>query len=149
MEQICPLCGADISAGERCRERFERCLALEYEHPTAFGAVHHLLVSCFMLQHNEYSREIWLEARRMLDRFINEGVSPTEVRAENRDRYNSNNRAWRVTRGPKLAEFGQITWSFTILDVCLDDVAVYCTDVRRWAVCVLKDTAGLMHAAGR
>lgn len=149
METICQLCGANISAGESCRERFERCLALEYEHPDAFGAVHHLLVAGYMLQHNAYSREVWLEARRMLERFIQEGVLPTEVRAENRGRYNSKHRTWHVTRGPRLAEFDQITWSFTLLDVRLDDAEIYCADVRRWAVSILEDTAGLMHSLGR
>jgi hypothetical protein len=45
-------------------------MALEYENPSAYGAVHHLTVACYMLQHNAYSRDVWLEARKMLAQFI-------------------------------------------------------------------------------
>ncbi len=52
MTNKCPECGAELPPGERCEERFNLCLALEYENPAAYGRVHHLTVACYMLQHN-------------------------------------------------------------------------------------------------
>ena len=70
----CPLCHAEYPSGETCQERFERCLALEFENPGTYGAVHHLTVACYMLQHNRYSREGWLQARALLAEFVKQGT---------------------------------------------------------------------------
>lgn len=56
----CPLCGAVYPANETLLDRFHRCLVLEYEQPHAYGAVHHLLVLCYAVQHRGYSTEGWL-----------------------------------------------------------------------------------------
>ncbi len=55
-------------------------MALEYENPIAWGAVHHLTVTCYMLQHNAYSGDVWLEARKMLAQFIQEGHFEAHLR---------------------------------------------------------------------
>ncbi|MCB0192999.1 MAG: hypothetical protein KDJ65_13730 [Anaerolineae bacterium] len=65
MSQKCLHCGANIQPNESCRDRFDLCLALEFENPIAFGAVHHLTVACYMLQHNAYARDVWLEATKI------------------------------------------------------------------------------------
>jgi hypothetical protein len=139
-----PQCGAEFPADEPCQQRFNRCMALEYENPTTFGAVHHLTVVCYMLQHNAYSRDAWLEARSMVARFIWDGVTPAEMRRQNRSRFDNGHRVWRVTRGAKLLEFDTIIWTRTIADVRLDDPKVYCADVTRWAASVLTDTELLL-----
>jgi hypothetical protein len=139
MPQKCPLCGGEFPADEQCRDRFDLFLAVEFENPTTFGAVHHLTVPCYMLQHNGYSREGWLEARKMVTLFVEEAVTPAEMRKRNRARLNSRQRDWSITKGPKLAEFDMIAWSRTIADVRLDDPQTYCADVERWAESVLAD----------
>jgi hypothetical protein len=48
-----------------------------------------------------------------------------------------------VTKGEKLTEFDAIQWSFTIADLRLDSPERYVADVKRWAECLLKDTAGI------
>jgi hypothetical protein len=63
MSLKCPLCGGEFASIEQCRERFDLCMALEYQNPSAYGAVHHLSVVCYMLQHNAYSDEVWLGFR--------------------------------------------------------------------------------------
>ena len=141
MSAHCLACGAIWTADETCRGRFEACLALEYEHPRAFGAVHHLTVLCYMLQHNEYSRESWLEARQMLFDFIYNDVLPADMRQRLSGKVNSGRRTTSITRGPKLAEFSTIVWSHTIAQVRLDTPAIYCADVEQWAKAVLADTA--------
>ena len=116
---------------------------MEFENPATFGAVHHLTVACYMLQHNGYSREGWLEVRKMVAQFVEEGVKPAEVRKRNQSRFDSRQREWSITKGPKLAEFDTITWSRTIADVRLDDPQSYCADVECWAESVLADTETL------
>jgi hypothetical protein len=114
-------------------------MALEFAHPTAFGAVHHLTVASYMLQHNAYSRDGWLEARKMLSRFIRDGVLPAEMRNQSRARLDSGRRAWSFTKGARLPEFEMIAWTRTIADVRFDSPEVYCADVILWATSVLTD----------
>jgi len=143
MSQKCPQCGAEFPSGEQCRDRFDLCLAMEFENPVTFGAVHHLTVACYMLQHNAYSRDVWLEARKMLAQFVQKGVTPAAMRRQNRSRFDSGRRTWSVTKGAKLSEFDTITWSRTIADVRLDYPEVYCTDVKQWAKSILEDTTSV------
>jgi hypothetical protein len=48
---ICADCGAPAAEGETCRGMFDQLLAHEYALPEAFGAVHHLPVAVYSLQH--------------------------------------------------------------------------------------------------
>ena len=148
MPQICPLCGAEFPSGEQCRDRFDLCLALEFENPAAFGSVHHLTVVCYMLQHNAYSRDAWLEGRKMLAQFVREEATPAEMRKQGRSKLNSQRRTGSVTRCEKLPNFEAITWSCTIADIRRDDPQTYCADVNLWARSVLRDTETLMQALG-
>ncbi len=136
----CPKCGAEYSAGDDCQNRFNQCLALEYENPTAYGAVHHLTVLCYMLQHDAYSHQVWLESREMLREFLERGTSPSEVRKRNRSRVDSGKRKWSITQGPKFSRFAEIKWTRTIADVRLVDADSYCADVKQWAASILHDT---------
>ena len=146
MSQNCPQCGAEFPSDEQCHDRFDLCLALEFENPTTLGAVHHLTVLCYMLQHNVYSRDVWLEARKMMAQFIQAGITPAEIWKQNRSRFDSGHRTWHVTKGAKLSEFDTIVWSRTIADVRLDNPETYCADVKLWAKSVLTDTKMLMQA---
>ena len=47
----CAECGAEQRAGAECRACFEALLAFEAERPPVFGAVHHLTVAAYFLQH--------------------------------------------------------------------------------------------------
>jgi hypothetical protein len=144
MSNKCPLCGAEVPPGGQCRDRFDLCLAMEFDNPVTFGAVHHLTVACYMLQHNEYSRIAWLEARIMVARFIREDITPAAMRTENRSKMDGRHRTWNMTKGARLSEFDVIVWSRTLADVCLDNPEVYCADVRLWAESILKDNESIM-----
>lgn len=146
MSQTCPQCGAEYPPGEGCRDRFDKCMAREFEEPNTFGAVHHLTVTCYMLQHNTYARDAWLEARKMLAQFIQEDVTPAEMRQRKRSKFDSAQRTWSVTKGAKLLEFDTIAWSRTIASVRLEDAETYCSDVRLWAVSVLEGTERLRRS---
>ena len=143
MAYTCAQCGAIYPSGETCQERFDACLALEYENPAAYGAVHMLTVASYMLQHNLYSRQGWLETRRMLAQTVHLETTVAEIREKYQRRLDSGQRTWSVTNGEKLAEFDAIQWSYTIADLRLDSPERYVADVKYWADCVLKDTAGI------
>lgn len=140
MPFICAQCGAIYASDETCQQRFEACLALEYENPLAYGAVHLLSVACYMLQHNLYSREGWLETRALVRLTISQEYTPADIRKMNRDRLDSGVRKWSITKGAKLAEFATIRWSRTIADIRLENPEDYVSDVKQWAVSVLEDT---------
>jgi hypothetical protein len=59
-EMNCPECGAPNAA---CATRFDECLVLEFSN-AGYGAVHHLTVAAYMLQHSsKLTREGWLHMR--------------------------------------------------------------------------------------
>jgi hypothetical protein len=136
----CAQCGANYASVETCQQRFEACLALEYENPTAYGAVHLLSVACYMLQHNLYSREGWLETRELVRLTISQEATTADIRKMNRDRLDSGVRKWSVTKGAKLAQFATIRWSRTIADIQLENPEGYVSDVKQWAISVVEDT---------
>ncbi len=140
----CPLCHASLPPNQPCQDLFHQCLALEFENPSTFDAVHHLTVLCYSLQHNLYSPQGWLEGRRLLARFVQAGASPDEVRRQAGPRLQSGQRSWRVTSGSllksgppsggdrpgeKLPGVESPTWGRTITDLRLDDPQTYC---ERW-----------------
>lgn len=140
MPFTCAQCGANYASDETCQQRFEACLALEYENPTAYGAVHLLSVACYMLQHNLYSREGWLETRELVRLTISQEATTADIRKMNRDRLDSGVRKWSVTKGAKLAQFAAIRWSRTIADIQLENPEGYVSDVKQWAISVVEDT---------
>lgn len=138
----CPECGAALAPGETCRDRFERCLALEFEDWAGYGAVHHLTVPAYILQHpGAYSRQGWLEARRLLSEFLVAGRSPAQVRRTGRERLDSGSRSWRMAGGEPMVLPPGLVWSRTIAGVRLDNPAEYQADIFAWARAVLSDTA--------
>lgn len=144
MSSTCPQCGAKLAPGETCQDRFNICLVKEFD-LAACGAVHHLTVPSYLLQHNAYSREGWLDAREGLAQFIQHGLAPAEARRKNRARLDSGHRSWSLTKGPKLPGIENIRWTITIADIRLDTAENYCADVRRWAESILADSEALVR----
>lgn len=126
-------CGAAFTDGSSCDDRFNELLALEFTDP-AYFAVHHLMVTAFMLQHNRYSRDGWLAARSLLEAFLVEGTDPREAERRMVRRWAS------VTRGAPFDRFDEIRWSRTIADVRTDDPDAYRSDVEAWARSVVADS---------
>jgi hypothetical protein len=139
MATSCVQCGAVFPVDEICQGRFDACLALEFTQP-AYGAVHHLTVPCYMLQHNAYSRAGWIEARKLLAKFVQDGWMPAQARRQARGVIDSGNRTWHVTKGDKLPGVESIAWSFTLAQVRLETADLYCADVLQWARSILTDS---------
>lgn len=144
MPHTCPQCGAHYSTEESCQDRFNNLLLAELEQ-SAYFALHHLTVPCYMLQHNIYSREGWLWTRDGLDRFVYHGLTPGMARRQNRVTLDSGHRTFSVTRGPKLPGVENIRWTQTIANVRLDSAEHYETDVLAWAESILADSKALVR----
>jgi hypothetical protein len=133
MNANCPECEA---AG--CRDKFESMLALEFESPMIFGAVHHITVICYNIQYPDDFTEASLAwMRSSLRAIMVDGLSAAELRKQVRKRTEEGLQVKRHTGSPK--ESPAMHWSMTVADIRLDDPEVYCEDVNAWARSILKD----------
>lgn len=136
----CPECGA---SGSQCRPRFDEFLVLEFT-DADYGAVHHLTVAAFMLQHSSHlTRDGWLHERELLREFLVEKKPPSFIRRKNRDLVDSGRRTFKIKSMNSKPVFHQPVWTKTILDVHSENAVSYCADVTDWAKSVLKDAAAI------
>ena len=136
----CPECGAPETL---CQTRFDEFLALEFT-DAGYGAVHHLTVTAYMLQHSsKLTREGWLHERELLREFLVINKSPVFIRKQNRDLVDSGKRTFKIKSRDGLPVINKTTWVKTILDVRTENAEVYCADVSVWARAVLEEAQGL------
>ena len=136
----CPECGAPETL---CQTRFDEFLALEFT-DAGYGAVHHLTVTAYMLQHSsKLTREGWLHERELLREFLVINKSPVFIRKQNRDLVDSGKRTFKIKSRDGLPVINKTMWTKTILDVRTENAEVYCADVSVWARAVLEETQGL------
>ena len=135
-EMNCPECGAkDVL----CQTRFDEFLALEFS-DRAYGAVHHLTVATFMLQHSsKLSREGWLYERELLREFLVENKPPELMRSQNKNLIDSGKRKFKFVSKDGKPVINKTSWTKTILDVHTENAEVYCKDIETWARSVLKE----------
>ena len=132
----CPECGAPHIS---CKTRFDEFLVLEFT-DADYGAVHHLTVAAYMLQHSsKLTREGWLHMRGLLREFLVENKPPEFIRKQNRDLVDSGKRKFKITSKDGLPVIQKATWIKTILDVRSENAEVYCKDVSMWARTVLEE----------
>jgi hypothetical protein len=132
----CPECGAVDGA---CEARFNEFLVLEFT-DAGYGAVHHLTVAAYMLQHSsKLTKEGWLHMRGLLREFIVENKPPAFIRKQNKDLVDSGKREFKIKSKTGERVIGKSTWAKTILDIRTDDAEVYCADIAEWARAALKD----------
>ncbi|MCC6904431.1 MAG: hypothetical protein IT326_01215 [Anaerolineae bacterium] len=132
---ICPACGAVWPAGAACREAFHQMLYWEAERPE-LGAVHHLMVLCFHLQHPAlYSPEGLEEAKRLLIAFVRAGASPEAVRRDAARAVDSGRRSYSITARPDAeGRYARpAAWQMTTADVIAGGIGQYTTQVEAWA----------------
>jgi hypothetical protein len=137
----CPECGATDML---CKSRFDEFLVLEFT-DAGYGAVHHLTVAAYMLQHSSHlTSEGWLQERELLREFLVENKSPAFVRKQNKNKVDSGKRDFKIKSKTRQPVIGKTAWTKTILDVRAENAEVYCADVTEWAKAVLKDAEGLI-----
>ncbi len=132
----CPECGAPETL---CQTRFDEFLALEFT-DVGYGAIHHLTVTAYMIQHSsKLTREGWLHERELLREFLVENKPPAFIRKQNRDLVDSGKRTFKIKSRDGLPVINKTSWTKTILDVRTENAEVYCADVSAWARAVLED----------
>ena len=139
-QSICAECGATHVDGQTCRDDFHQMLFWENEDP-ARGVVHHLMVLCYNLQHPSlYSREGLAYAHALLAEFVERGLSPAEVRNQNREQVASGNRSWSITARPGNQGVYErpVKWTMTAGDVVAGGAEDYCENVQAWARAVYQ-----------
>ncbi|MDQ2690663.1 MAG: DUF5946 family protein [Chloroflexota bacterium] len=136
----CPECGASDLL---CQTRFDEFLVLEFTDP-GYGAVHHLTVAAYMVQHSsKLTREGWLFERDLLREFLVENKPPAYIRKQNKDIVDSGKRKFKITSRDAKPVTGKTTWTKMILDVRTENEDVYCEDITAWAKAVLEEAEGL------
>lgn len=132
----CPECGAPEGA---CEAHYNECLVKEFT-DTGYGAVHHLTVATYMLQHSsKLTKEGWLFERGLLREFLIEKKPPAFIRKQNRDVVDSGKRQFKIKAKDGLPKIGKTAWNVTILSVRMDDAGIYCNDVNAWAQSALAE----------
>lgn len=135
----CPECGVPWTDGVTCTDDFHQMLFWENQR-TELGAVHHLMVLSFNMQHpSVYSPEMLGSARQMLADFLEGKVTTQEFRLRNKQRLSSTTRPWKITGTPE--SHGRydppIRWTLTARDVVFGGIDHYIENVNRWARSIL------------
>ena len=136
----CPECGATDNL---CQTRFDEFLVLEFT-DAGYGAVHHLTVAAYMVQHSSrMTREGWQYERDLLREFLVEKKTPAMIRRQLKDTVDSGKRTFKFKSKDGVPVINKTTWRKTILDVRAENAQVYCKDINAWASSVLEETEGL------
>src|SRR5215216_2442848 len=133
----CSECGA---LDNLCQTRFDEFLILEFT-DAGYGAIHHLTVAAFMVQHSsKLTRAGWLFERGLLRDFLVENKPPAYVRKQNKEMVDSGKRTFKIKSNTGLPVINKTTWVKTILDVRAENADVYCEDITAWARSALEDS---------
>ena len=112
----CPDCGAWVADNGGCRSLFDELLAHEYVFPAAFGAVHHLTVAAYYLQHPRgFSRAAIRGWRAIIAESLDGTATPAEFLR--RARAQSDAKVRIRERGAEPPDGWPHTWSMTVADV--------------------------------
>lgn len=143
MLTLCPECGAPITADDSCTLRYQRFLVLEFS-DARFGAVHHLTVPAYMLQHpSQLSAAGWHAMRQTLSAFLSEGVTPAQMRQHITQSPKAQPPKESLTRGAPFQFQPGFAFTRTILSVDDSSPETYCRDIEAWARQVLADVQDL------
>jgi hypothetical protein len=136
----CPECGAPDNL---CQTRFDEFLVLEFT-DAGYGAVHHLTVATYMVQHSsKLTREGWLHECGLLREFLVENKPPSFIRKQNKDLVDSGKRRFKIKSMTGLPVIAKTTWRKTILDVRAENAELYCEDITAWARSVLEEAEAI------
>ena len=136
----CRECGTPESL---CQTRFDEFLVLEFT-DAGYGAVHHLTVAAYMVQHSsKLTREGWLFERNLLREFLVEKKPPALIRKQNKDVVDSGKRTFKIKSRTGLPVIDKTTWKKTIQDVRAENAEMYRDDITAWATSVLEEAETL------
>lgn len=103
--------------------------------------VHHLMVLCYHLQHPSlYSPEGLREAEQLLVSFLEEGLTPHQVRRRIAKAVDSGSRTYKI-KGTSTSHgvyAHPVHWTMTAADVTAAGLDRYYIEVKAWADSILK-----------
>ncbi len=132
----CSECGAE----RLCQEDFYQMLFWEAEFP-ALGQEHHLMVLCYHLQHPSlYTPEGLNAAKQLLVEFLENGLTPEQVRKQYTSQVDSGQRHWKIKASSQVhgTYDAPMAWTMTAGDVVAGGAENYLQNVRAWAQSVLE-----------
>ena len=135
----CASCGARHEAGRTCEDDFHQMLFWEAEDP-ALGAVHHLMVLCYHIQHPAlYSPDGLKYSIGLLRQFVETGALPEDVRKRIAPQVDWGKRSFKVKGTPDShGSFEKpVQWEMTASSVVLRGKAKYVESVKDWARSVM------------
>jgi len=138
MPGVCPECGAQLEDGITCQLIFDSFLALEFSE-LAYGEVHFVTVTIFMIQHGRYSDAVLTWIQSALRAYLEEGLPVSELRRQAALETNSQERGWKVLRAAQDRPLSKVDWEVTITDVAAHtaDPVDYCAWVKKWGMATL------------
>jgi len=146
LTQSCDQCGARYDDGADCESCFHALLAYENERPPAFGAVHHLTVAAYYLQHpTGYTHESLAHWRELISKSLDGGASVRQLRELSGKRFAGSKRV--RAEGMAPPNWWPRAWPTTIQAVFTPDTDVdvdtYVDRARAWAAETIQtlDTA--------
>ena len=133
---VCDQCGAVFSVGEDCQSCFHALLAYENERPPAFGAVHHLTVATYYLQHPAgFTSEVLRSWYALLADTLDGRATPRELLRRARERFDGAKRVRDASAVPPA--WWPREWPVTVQSVLKLDEQVeiddYIARARSWA----------------
>ena len=135
----CTSCGAPHEAGRTCEDDFHQMLYWEAEEP-ALGAVHHLMVLCYHIQHPAlYSPDGLKFSIGLLRQFVETGALPQDVRKRIAPQVDSGKRSFKVKGTPESHGLYErpVPWWMTASNVISTGKANYIESVKGWARSVM------------
>lgn len=140
MSHRCPTCGAVLADGiSGCESLRDALLAFEYENAVPHRT-HFLMVTCYLVQHNQYSDEALGWAEQMLRLHLDETLSEQELTRRLTQPAHDRPRNWRFNRRADARVLPRVRWTLTIGDIIAEASAVerYQRAVRHWAEVTLR-----------
>jgi len=135
----CPECGADWSDGQTCTDHFHLMGFWELDY--LLYDVHYLMVLCYHLQHPSlYSPQTLEDSKQMLAQFVEQGVTPQQMRKRIAKAVDSGVRTHKIKGTPEShGVYGHpIEWTMRAEDVTNGGMDNYYSNVREWAASMLR-----------
>ena len=140
MTHRCSECGALFDDPQGCWQAFGALLEREFV-DAAYGRVHHLTVTTYMLQHpTRLSRRGWLEMRELLRLHLRDGISVAGWRSRVRSGGVNSAKGWKIKPdGTCLNAAVGWPWPITVASIALEDPEVYGEQIQAWAASTLHE----------
>ena len=140
MTTVCPECGTERPDNLTCTDDFHMMCFWELDHK--LWDVHHLMVLNYHLQHPSSLSQEWMRgAKQQLVDYLEQGVTPQEMRKRLAPNVDSSVRDYKISATPDSTAHYQypIVWSMTAKDVVTAGMNHYYESVQQWSTSILAD----------